>query len=109
MVRWARMRALRWLVVLFLPVALDAAPPFAPNAIEAFEIMEEEVQPARQRRGLRRAAPTGVASVPRDSPGRMVHRLRTAHPAPVAPTPPAGGVRKLPPSTPDSASAPEDH
>jgi hypothetical protein len=102
------MRALRWLFVLFLPVALDAAPPFAPSATEAFEIMEEEGQPARQRRGLRRTATTGAASVPRESLARMVQRPQTAHPAPVAPTAPAGRVRKLPPSTSDSASAPED-
>lgn len=107
MVRSARMRVLRWLFVLFLPVALDVAPPFAPSAIEAFEIMEEEVQPARQRRGLRRVAATG-ASVPRESLVRMVHRRQTVHPAPGAPTAPARRVRKLPPSTSDSASAPED-
>ena len=108
MVRSTRMRALRWLFVLFLPLALDAAPPFAPSAIEAFESMEEEVQPARQRRGLRRAVVTGLASVPHERLARLVRRPQTVDPAPVAPTAPAGRVRKLPPSTSDSASAPED-
>jgi hypothetical protein len=103
------MRPLRWLFILFLSVALDAAPPFASHASEATEIMEEEAQPGRQRRGLRRAATTGVASVSHETQARMARRPQTAHPAPVARTAPAGRVRKLPPSTPDSASASEDH
>jgi hypothetical protein len=102
------MRVLRWLFVLSLSVALDAVPPFAANATESFESMEEEVQPGRQRRGLRRTATIGVASVPHEMPARMVRRPQTVHPAPVARTAPASRVRKLPPSTPDSASASED-
>jgi hypothetical protein len=99
------MRVLRWLFILFLSVAVDAVPPLVPNAVEAFESMEEEVQPGRQRRGLRRAATTGVAPVVHEARVRLVRRPEAKHPAPPAP---ANRVRKLPPSTSDSASASED-
>jgi hypothetical protein len=99
------MRVLRWLFILFLSVAVDAVPPLVPNAVEAFESMEEEVQPGRQRRGLRRAAITGAAPVAHEARVRLARRPQSTHPAPTAP---AGRVRKLPPSTSDSASASED-
>jgi hypothetical protein len=99
------MRVFRWLFILFLSVAVDAVPPLVPNAVEAFESMEEEVHPGRQRRGLRRAATTGVAPVAHEARARLVRRPEAKHPAPPAP---ASRVRKLPPSTSDSASASED-
>lgn len=101
------MRILRWLFVLFLSVSMDAVPPLVPSAAEAFENMEEEVQPGRHRRGLRRAAITDVAPATHEARAHMVRRPQT-RPAPAAPTTPAGRVRKLPPSTSDSASVPED-
>jgi hypothetical protein len=102
------MRVLRWLLVLFLSVAMDAAPPLVPSVIEAYEGMEEEVQPGRHRRGLRRAATPDGARATQETPARMIRRPPSGNPAPTAPTASAGRVRKLPPSTSDSASAPED-
>jgi hypothetical protein len=101
------MPILRWVFVLFLSVAMDTAPPLAPSAAEAFESMEEEVQPGRHRRGLRRTATTDVVPATHEARARLIRRPQ-AGPAPAAPTAPAGRVRKLPPSTSDSASAPED-
>jgi hypothetical protein len=102
------MRVLRWVFVLFLSVALDAAPPLVSNAVEASESMEEEVRPGRHRRGLRRVPTTAAAPVPHEALARMVRRSQTVHPAPAAPTTLASRVRKLPPSATDSASVPED-
>jgi len=103
------MHPLRFVLMLFLTVALDLSSPVPSPAAAAIEEFEEVLHVRQERRAfrlVREAVPPSIArEIRRADLGEPRPRPRASATPPRAPVP----IRRLPPPLADSPAAPEDH
>jgi hypothetical protein len=102
------MRRVRLFVVLLLCAALDLAAPAGPEALEALEEFEEAAHSLRTRRSIVLARDARTPTPARDTQHARVRPVRVGIEASRR-TVTVVPLRKAPPASAESPSAPEDH
>ena len=103
------MGSLRFILILFLTVALDLSSPVPSPAAEAMEEFEEVLHPRQERRAFRQIRDVVAPSIAQEIRSLDLDPARpTPRPA-VRPATVVSLFRKLPPPLAEPSSAPEDH
>jgi hypothetical protein len=103
------MGSLRFVLILFLTVALDLSSPLPNHGAEALEEFEEVLHARQERRVFRQLRDVVAPSIAHEIRRLDLQRSRPLPPAPLRPATTVALILKLPPPLAEPSSAPEDH
>jgi hypothetical protein len=103
------MSPLRFILILFLTVALDLSAPLPPHASESIEEFEEVLHGRQERRTFRLIRDMVAASIAQETRRLDLQPDRPLPRGPFRPAIPVALARKAPSPLAEPSTAPEDH